>query len=98
MIIAEFELYYAEKGSDKKTLFSISITKPTLVDNDLEHKSTRVGFYFSKVEVKPFEEFSYSVYGADAMQAIHIASDIDFILDKLNKNYDLYCADGEPYF
>ncbi len=99
-VIAEFELNYAKKGSLDKDKFSISITKPLLVEKDSDHKPTRVGFYFSNVIVHPFDQFSYTVYGANPVQAIHLASNIDFILEKLKDKdeYDFFCLSGEPYF
>ena len=37
------------------------------------------------------------MYGADLLQALQLAADIEPILKRLSKNYELFFATGEPY-
>jgi len=41
---------------------------------------------------------SETTYGADSIQALQLASNVDPILRRVSKNYDLFFSDGEPYF
>ena len=50
------------------------------------------------VQVCGLEEEGSKVYGADSLQAVHLASDVEFFLKGLQKKYDLYWLSGEPYF
>jgi len=39
-----------------------------------------------------------NVYGADTLQALQLASDVEPILKRLSKKYDIYYPIGEDYF
>lgn len=42
--------------------------------------------------------YDQEVYGADSLQAIQLATNVESILKRISKTYDLYFNDGEPYF
>jgi hypothetical protein len=44
------------------------------------------------------EMISDVCYGADSLQALQLATDIDGILRKLSEKYDFYFLDDSPYF
>lgn len=97
MTVAKIELLYSNKGDNNRQSCSISISQPILIENDLEHIPNTVGCYYCRVKIEPVEKLSFLVYGANAMQAVHIASDIEFILKNINKNHDFFYMDGVPY-
>jgi hypothetical protein len=43
-------------------------------------------------------EISDQVYGADSLQALHLASDVEALLRRLTAKYDLFFPTGEAYF
>ena len=43
-------------------------------------------------------QITETAYGADLIQALQLASDVDPILRRVSKTHDLFFGDGEPYF
>ena len=51
------------------------------------------------LEIIGFKEpYVQTLYGADLLQALQQATNVDPILKAFSKKYDLYFEDGEPYF
>ena len=103
--IAQRDLRYSRNGMDKRNELIIRISDPYLV------KKGTVNFKFSEgtagctVEViglkdgEAFEnENTHEIYGADTLQAIELASNIEPLLKRLSKKYDIYHPTGESYF
>ena len=103
--IAQRELLYSLKDSDVRAELIIRVSEPYLV------KEGTVNFTFSEgtagcsVEViglkeeKVFEkENTHEIYGADSLQALELAVNIEPTLKKLSKKYNIYFPTGELYF
>jgi hypothetical protein len=44
------------------------------------------------------EEIIETYYGADLLQALQLAADIEPLIQRLSKKYDFFFPSGEPYF
>lgn len=51
-----------------------------------------------RVEFDGLDEPAYVAYGADSLQALQLASNIDPVLRGLAKKYDFFFESGEEYF
>ena len=103
--IAKRELLYSLKGTDKRSELLIRISEPYLVKKGTVNFDFAEGTAGCSVEVvglkdnEAFEEGSvHEVYGADSLQALQIASNVEPLLKRLSKKYDIYFPDGELYF
>ncbi len=97
--IAERELLYSLKDSDRRSNFVIRIYAPFIVDEDKVDFLVGEGLEGCRIETHGLpEEFYHEVYGVDGIQAINIASNIEPYLKRLEKKYDLFWLSGEPYF
>ncbi len=96
--IAERKLIYALKGSDIKNEFLIGICNPFKKKFNTEDVINAADFYGCLVEFSGLDEQGEIVYGADSLQAINIASDVEVLLMRLSKKYDFFWSSGEPYF
>lgn len=99
-IIAERHLCYSLKGKSDKIPFVIRISEPYLLDKNRVDFPIEEGFAGCDVLVIGVDEGLHSdnVYGADSLQALHLASNVEPILERLQKKYDIFFTDGEPYF
>lgn len=87
--IAERKLYYLKKGSHARQELVVRIGIPYL-DKD--------GMAKCPVEWDGlFEDFT-DICGMDSLQALHLATNIDSMLEKLRNKYDFFWSSGEPYF
>lgn len=96
--IAERKLLYSLKGSDERNELVIRIGIPYLVEEGMVDFPVGDGFAGCHIEVEGLNEEFPEVYGADTVQALHLASDLEPLLKWLEKKYDLYWFTGEPYF
>ncbi len=96
--IAERRLLYSSKGSDVRRAFVIRISLPYVVKED--RTSSPMGNVHAgcHVEIEGLNEKYSEVYGADTLQAVNLASNVEPFLKRLQKKYDLYWESGEPYF
>jgi hypothetical protein len=97
--IAQRKLLFSEKGSQQKFAVTVQLTAPH------ELAEGEVDFQFSSgtavcticfkglPKVKPEQ-----VYGADTLQALQLASNVEPILKRLSNSYDIYFPTGESYF
>ena len=97
--IAERKLYYTTNANSERKEVVVRIGQPYIV------KSGTVNFPVDEytagcsIEVVGLpEEFSETTYGADLVQALQLATNIDPILKRLSKKYMFYFVSGEPYF
>ncbi len=97
--IAERELLYSLKGDDSQKKLVVRISEPYLVDESMVNFKFDPGTAGCKIEFVGLpEEFIEEVHGADSIQALSFATDIDPYLRRLEKNYDFYWQDSSPYF
>ena len=103
--IAQRDLLYSPKGTDKRAELIIRISEPYLVEKGTVNFAFAEGTAGCTVEViglKTGEAFEnenvHEVYGADAIQALELAVNIEPMLNRLSKKYDIYFPTGEPYF
>jgi len=96
--IAERKLLYSLKGSDLRKEFIIGISDIYIVDKDMAHYPVHEGYAGCHVEIEGLDEKYPEVYGADTLQAVNLASNVEPFLKRLQKKYDLYWLSGEPYF
>jgi len=103
--IAQRELLYSLKKSDKRFELIVRVSEPYLVKEGTVNFSFSEGTAGCTVEViglkkeKAFEEGStHEIYGADTLQALELAVNIEPTLKRLSKKYDIYFPTGESYF
>jgi hypothetical protein len=103
--IANRELCYSLKGTDARNELVVRISEPYLVEKGtvnfdfapgtagctVEFIGLKEGYVFEKGNL-------HEVYGADSMQALQIAVDIEPALKRLSKKYNIYFPTGELYF
>ena len=98
-IIAERRLSWARKGDNSRSDFFIRIRTPVVVEPGSVDFPVSEGTGACSIEFSGFpEDVSDTVYGADTVQALQLAADIDPILKRLSDRYDIYFPTGEPYF
>lgn len=97
--IAERKLFYALKGSSERRELVIRIGKPYLVQPGTVSFPVAEGTAGCSVEFAGLEEVDLGeTYGADLLQALQLAADIEPVLKRLSLKYDFYFPTGEPYF
>ena len=97
--IAERELLYSLKGDSARKKLVVRISEPYLVDESMVDFTFDPGTAGCTIEFEGLpESFAEEVHGADSIQALAFATDIDPYLKSLEKKYDLYWPDGSPYF
>lgn len=97
--IAERRILYALKGSDISKEFIIRLGYPYLVqEGTVSFPVGEEGCWGCHVEIEGLDENYSEVYGADSLQAVNLASNVEPFLRRLQKKYDLFFLSGEPYF
>ena len=96
--IAERRLLYALKGSDIRKEFVIGICAPCPVDQSMVTYPIGEGFSGCEVRLEGLDEEGEKIYGADSLQAVNMASNVEAFLKRLQEKYDLFWLTGEPYF
>lgn len=97
--VAQRKLMFSLKGSSERNPFVVQIMAPR------ELKEGDVEFPFTKgtaVCIVQFEGLPSAkpeqIYGADSLQALQLATNVEPILKRLSKKYDLFFPTGEGYF
>lgn len=96
--IASRRLLYLPIGESEKRNLTVRIVGPYLLVQG------SVGFAFDEgaagcdIEFDGLSMEVISVYGADAIQALALATDIDPYLRGLSRKYHFFFETGEPYF
>lgn len=97
--VAERRLLYAPKGETDRRELIIRVGKPYLIKPGTVDFAFDEGAAGCSVEVVGIaDEELGETYGADLLQALQLAADIDPILRRLSLKYDLYFKTGEPCF
>lgn len=97
-IIAQRHLTFAYKGQDVRHELTIQIHLPIEVDPSDVNFEVSPGTASCRVEFNGLDEPPFIVHGADAIQALEFAVNIDPILRSMDKKYDFYFTSGEDYF
>lgn len=97
--IAERELLYSLKGSDSRDKLIVRISAPYLVEEGMVNFQFDPGTAGCTIKFEGLPDVLVEeVYGADSIQALNLASNIDSYLKGVQKKYNLYWLTGEPYF
>jgi hypothetical protein len=97
--VATRELLYSQKGSHVRKRLLVKVGAPRAIEVGTVNFEFDPGASVCEIEIDGLpESFSELVYGADSIQAISMAADIDPYLKRIEKKYDLYWLSGEPYF
>lgn len=96
--IAERNLLYSEKGSSVRKEFSIRISKPFIINKEDAKPPIEEGFVSCRIDISGLIEKYPDVYGVDSLQAVNLASNVESLLKRLQKKYDIFWLDGNPYF
>ena len=99
-LIAQRKLLYSSRDNAKPFPFTVGITSPRDVatgsnDEALHDAMSACDIVFEGLDAPPVE-----VRGADSLQAIAIACDIDPVLRELERKfgYEFFWDDGSAYF
>lgn len=97
--IAERRIDFAHKGSEKRKELIIQIGRPEIVDPEKVNFPVTDCTAVCMVEFIGFgKEYLYPTYGADLLQALQLASDVEPTLKRFTDKYDFFFQSGEPYF
>ena len=97
--IAERYLYYTLRGESAKSKLTVRVYAPIAVERQNVEFEIEDGTSGCRYEIEGLpESLSDTVYGADSLQALQLAVNIDGVLKSLTQKYDLYFPSGEEYF
>lgn len=89
-IIAERKLIFVPKGTKTRKELIIRIGAPYWLEDGVAACPVEWDGLFKKEELA-------DTRGMDLLQALHMAADIDPLLEKLRSKYDFYWPTGESY-
>ena len=97
--IAERHLLFCAKGETERKPLVIRIFAPRPVDPAAVSVEVAPGTAVCAVEFDGIpDETLGDTYGADSLQALQLAADIEPVLKRLSRHYDFYFPTGEGYF
>jgi hypothetical protein len=97
--IAERTLLYATKGGDARQQLVVRVSEPYLVRPGTVTFPVSPETAACSVEITGLNQPIHDeVYGADLLQALQLAANVEPMLRRLSRDYDLYFSSGEPYF
>jgi hypothetical protein len=97
--IAERHLLFSAKGESERKPLVIRIFAPRLVEAGSVSFDVAKGTAVCTVEFDGISaETQGDTYGADSLQALHLAADVEPVLKRLSKRCDFYFPTGEGYF
>lgn len=97
--IAQRELLFSESGSSERKKLIIKLYEPQEVLPGSVNFSIDPGTASCVLELDGIEPvFRETIYGADSLQAVSLASDVDLVLKRLTTYFDFYFPSGAPYF
>ena len=104
-LIAERRLTFTEKGGSDRKPLCIRVFAPQPVDPssvtfavDADVASCVVEFDGLPEGARQALGADSTAFGADSIQALQLAVDIDRVLRRLSTHYDFYFPTGEAYF
>ena len=90
---------YSLPGDIERRPVSICIYAPFRVEQNTVNFKISEGVAGCIFELNGLpEQITDTVYGADSIQALQLACNIDGLLKSLGRKYQFYFATGEPYF
>jgi hypothetical protein len=97
--IAERHLLFSAKGNSERKPLVIRLFAPRLVDPASVSFEVAPGTAVCAVAFDGIpDETLTETYGADSLQALQLAADIEPVLKRLSNRYDFYYPTGEGYF
>jgi hypothetical protein len=96
--LVERKLRYSLKGEYTLKEFTVRVGMPYPLDVSKVSFPVCDGWAGCHVDVIGMDEDYPEVYGGDALQALHLATNIEPFLKRLQDKYDIYDVSGEPYF
>ena len=97
--IAERHLLFSVKGESERKVLVIRVFAPRPVDPASVSFQVAAGTAVCTVEFDGIpDEIQGDTYGADSLQALQLAADIEPVLKRLSKHYDFYFPTGEGYW
>ena len=97
--IAERKLLLSQKGSSNRSELIIRISAPYVVDQNAVNFPVGDGVSGCTVQFDGLAEIgAHETFGADHIQALQLAVNIEPILKRLSRKYDFFFPTGECYF
>lgn len=97
--IAKRSLQYSVRGSNDRKDLVIRIFAPFIIPAGSVNFDVDGDVAGCRWELDGLPEtVSDTAYGADSVQALQLAANIDSVLASLRRKYDFYFPSGEPYF
>ena len=97
--IGERHLFFSEKGKSERKPLVIRIFAPRPVDPASVSFPIADGTAVCTVKFDGIaDETIRDTYGADSLQALQLAADVEPVLKRLSSKYDFYFSSGEGYF
>jgi hypothetical protein len=97
--IAQRRLFFSEKGTPDRKPLIIRVFAPRPVDPDSHLFRPDADTAICTVQFDGIPDaYGGEIYGADSIQALQLAADIDPVLKRLTDRYDFYFPTGEGYF
>lgn len=97
--IAERRLFFSPKGRDNREELVIRIGAPFVVEEGSVEFPVGDGISGCRVELDGLSgKHLGTVCGADSLQALQIAADVEPALERLRTKCDFSFANGDPYF
>jgi hypothetical protein len=98
VVVATRELLFSPKGERVRHKMTVRIYLPVDVQEEDVSFEVDPGTACCRVELDGLHEPAQLVYGADTLQALSLAVDIDPLLRGLSTRYDFFFPTGEEYF
>lgn len=96
--IARRDLEFSKKGNSVRHRLTVEIYPPNEVEQAEVRFEVSPGTASCRVEFEGLDEPAHVVYGADTLQALELAVNIDPVLRGMEKRYDFFFPTGEGYF
>lgn len=99
-IVASRTLRFRKISSGEVGEVTVQISTPYLLKPDMVDfpVSERTAGCSVRVLGIGTDYYNQEVYGADTLQALELAVDVEGIFKRISKEYDLFFLDGDPYF
>jgi hypothetical protein len=97
-IIARRQLLYSPVGGSERKQCAVCISAPYLLSGDSVPFAYDEGTAGCVIAFDGLAEQDIEVFGADGIQALALATDIDPYLRGLSRKYEFFYETGEPYF
>ena len=97
--IAERRLLFSEVGDIERKELTVRIYAPCHVEKSKTEFEFNEGVAACIVELDGLPEMiKEEIFGADSLQAVQLAANVDPILKRLSQKYRFFFSTGEDYF